>query len=97
MAMLPPKRWDDVKDELEKDWDRTSLAYKRPWEEVQNDIRFGWEQGVNPRFRGASFDDVESELQRHWEASFPHARFEDWRYLKDAVKAGFDRARQELG
>lgn len=94
MAMLPPKRWEEVRDELRTDWERTYLAYKRPWEEVRDDVRFGWEQGMSPRYQGGTFDDVESELQRRWEESFPHAKFEDWRYLKEAVKVGFDRAIQ---
>ncbi|MBI4322058.1 MAG: hypothetical protein HY675_26500 [Chloroflexi bacterium] len=97
MAMFPPRRWDDVRNDLRSDWDRTYLAYKRPWEEVQDDVRFGWEQGSNPRYLGAKFEDVEDELQKLWETSFPHARFEDWRYLKEAVRLGFDRAKQEHG
>jgi len=94
MAMRQPTRWEDVARELRQDWESTTLARKRPWEEVRDDIRFGWEQGMNPQYQGATFDDVEDELQRRWEASFPHARFEDWRSLRDAVQAGFDRAKQ---
>jgi len=97
MAMLPPKRWDDVRHDLRADWESTYLAYKRPWDEVKDDVRFGWEQGMSVKYRGATFDDAETELQSRWESSVPHAKFEDWRYLKEAVKVGFDRAKQEMG
>lgn len=90
------REWQQVRDDLRHEWDTTIMGSRRPWEEVQDDVHFGWTQSLRPEFRGAVFDDVESELQRLWEQRVPHARYEDWRSVKEAVRVGFERGQQEL-
>ncbi|MCL5960889.1 MAG: hypothetical protein M1358_16580 [Chloroflexi bacterium] len=94
--MASIRDWRQVQGELRHDWDTTVLGSRRPWDEVQDDIHFGWSQAMRPDFRGARFEDVESELQRLWEQRVPHARHEDWLSVREAVRAGFERGQEEL-
>lgn len=94
--MAQVRDWQQIRGDLMHDWDMTTLGARRPWDEVQDDIHFGWSQAMRPEFRTATFDDLESELQRLWEQRVPHARYEDWRSVKEAVRAGFERGQQEL-
>ncbi len=94
---MPQARdWQQVQTDLRHDWDATILGARRPWTEVQDDIHFGWSQAMRAEFRGAKFEDVESELQALWEQRVPHARYEDWRSVREAVRTGFGRGQQEL-
>ena len=85
--------WDYVSKELAREWGETSLGHSHPWDEVQDDVHFGWDQARSPEFDGAEWPDVESEIQRRWEQSFPHRGYEDWRMVGEAVRLGFNRAR----
>lgn len=95
--MAYARDWQQVRDELHRDWDATIIGTRRPWDEVQDDIQFGWTQALRPEFHGARFEEVESELQSLWEQRVPHARYEDWRSIKEAVRTGFERGQSELG
>ncbi len=86
--------WSYASRELRREWESTSLNYSRPWEEVEGDVRFGWEQGMSPEFDGADWPDVESELQRRWEETYPHSDHEDWRAVSEAIRLGFLRAKE---
>ncbi len=88
--------WQQVQGDLQHEWNATILGARRPWNEVQDDIRFGWNQAMRPEFRGAAFEEVESELQRLWEQRVPHARYEDWRSVREACRTGFQRGQQEV-
>lgn len=86
--------WSYASRDLERDWGSVPLSHSRPWDEVMDDVRFGWEQAMNPEFRGAEWSDVETELQRRWEENYPHADYEDWRDVSEAVRLGFNRAKE---
>ncbi len=85
--------WPYVSKELEKEWETIPISHSRPWDEIQDDVRFGWDQARLPEFDGAEWPDVEDEIQRRWEQSFPHRGYEDWRMVGEAVRLGFLRAR----
>ena len=89
-------RWEDARSELRREWESTVVGQRRPWEDVQDDVHFGWQAGVNPEFRGAAWPEVEEILQRRWEERYPHARFEDWRSVSDAIRLGFERGEETL-
>ncbi len=86
--------WSYASRELQREWDGTSLSHSHPWDEIQDDVRFGWEQAMRPEFQGAEWPDVEGELQRRWEESYPHRDYEDWRVVGEAVRLGFNRAKE---
>ncbi len=94
MATLP--KWEEVRDDLRREWESTTLGLRRPWEEVADDVRFGYEMGISEEFQQAAWDEVRDLLQRRWEERYPHARFEDWRGVEEAVRLGFMRAKEEL-
>ena len=87
--------WESVEPQLRQAWETTILASRRPWNEIRDDARFGWDQAHKPEYAGADWADIVGELQSRWE-HFPHAHFEDWLACEDAVRLGFQRAR-ELG
>jgi len=85
--------WEEIEPQLRQEWDSTVVATRRPWNEVRDDVRFGWEQAHRPELAGADWADVVGVLEGRWE-SFPHAHFEDWHACEDAVRLGFQRARE---
>ncbi len=89
--------WIYASRELEKEWDSVPIHHSRPWDEIRDDVFFGWEQARNPEFDGAEWDDVRDVLQQRWEESYPHPGYEDWRAVEDAVKLGFNRAKGRVG
>ena len=91
------EEWSYVSKELRKEWESVPLSHSHSWEEIESDVRFGWEQAMSPEFEGAQWSDVESEIQRRWEQSFPHADYEDWRTISEAVRLGFNRAKEMVG
>lgn len=91
--MAQESDWPYISRQLQEEWEETSLAHSHPWDEIQDDVRFGWEQAISPEFDGAQWEDVESELQRRWEQSFPHRDYEDWRVVSEAVRLGFNQAK----
>jgi hypothetical protein len=88
--------WSYISRELEKEWSSTPLSHSHPWEEIQDDVRFGWEQAMSPEFSGAQWDDVSDLLQQRWEESYPHPGYEDWRIVGEAVRLGFNRAKEQV-
>lgn len=94
---MSQEEWAYVSRELEREWEGTGLSHSHPWEEIQDDVRFGWDQGMTPEFEGAEWDDVRDILQRRWEQSFPHRDYEDWRMVGEAVRLGFIRAKEQVG
>jgi hypothetical protein len=88
--------WGTVSSDLEEEWEGTPISRSRPWDEIQDDVRFGWEQAMQPEFDGAEWEDVEDALQERWEQNYPHADYEDWRSVVDAVKLGFERAKEQV-
>ncbi len=88
--------WPYVSRELEREWEETTLSHSHPWEEIQDDVRFGWDQAMQSEFAGAEWEDVAGEIQRRWEMNFPHRDFEDWRTVGEAVRLGFVRAKEQV-
>ncbi len=93
---MSQQEWGLVSRELQEEWEDTPLSHSRPWEEIQDDVRFGWDQAMRPEFDGAEWDDVEDVLQARWEQNYPHADYEDWQSVVDAVKLGFGRAKEQV-
>ena len=93
---MSQEEWSYVSRELEKEWNTIPLSHSHPWEEIQDDVHFGWDQAVSPEFEGAQWDDVSSEIQRRWEQNYPHRSYEDWRVVGEAVRVGFNRAKERV-
>ncbi len=88
--------WSYASRELEREWEETPLGHTRPWDEIKDDVLFGWNQAMSPEFDGAQWDDVRDVLQERWENEYPHPDYEDWRAVEDAVKLGFTRAKEQV-
>jgi len=64
----------------------------KPYEEYEDAYRYGWESAARPEYRGKSFDEVESELERGWRRE-EGAAGRSWLDVKDAARDAFDRVR----
>ena len=95
-------RWDDYREQYRTDWERANPG--RNWSDVEHGYRYGWESALNDRDRSRAYGDVESDLQRGWGdydrglhtsstgAQAGHA----WDDLKDTVRHGWERAKQQF-
>lgn len=59
------------------------------YEQLQPAYRYGYHLGLNPRYRGSDWSQVEPEIRRDWEAH----NYGPWDRFKDAVHYAWDRAR----
>ncbi len=91
--MTQESDWPYISQQLREEWEGTTLAHSHPWEEIEDDVRFGWEQARSPEFDGAQWEDVQDTIQSRWESNFPHRGYEDWRMVGEAVRLGFNRAK----
>ncbi len=93
---MSQQEWSYVSRELEREWNSTPLSHSHPWEEIEGDVHFGWDQAMSPEFEGAQWDDVQDLLQQRWEQTYPHPGYEDWRVVSEAVRVGFNRAKEQV-
>ena len=91
--MSPHSAWSRFAPELEREREENPLSYSYPWDEIQNDVRFGWEEAMDPDLLGADWSQVENEVRRRWEQNFPHHGYGEWTTLGEAVRLGFSRVR----
>jgi len=64
-----------------------------PYEHYEPGYRYGWESSLGTEYEGHEFEDVESELERSWDAlSGENAR--EWEEAREAVRDAWDRARE---
>jgi uncharacterized protein (TIGR02271 family) len=50
--------------------------------------RYGYEMASDPRYRGRSFDEVESDLRTDYGSRYPNST---WEKMKDAIRYGWDK------
>lgn len=70
--------------------------FGRNYDEFQPAFRYGWESATRPENRGRKFEDVQEDLSRHW-SEFNASMRNDWRYMRDAVRYGYNRIQRRLG
>jgi hypothetical protein len=85
--------WSNVYRNLQDEWEEPLFGPSRAWSEIEDDVRFGWEQASSEEFDSARWDDVEHEIRRRWESIFPDRDHDDWSKAIEKVRRGFDRAR----
>jgi hypothetical protein len=51
--------------------------------------RYGYDLGMNERYRGRTWGDLETDFRRDWEVRQPGT----WEKFKDAIRYGWDRVR----
>lgn len=95
-------RWEDYRDRYCTDWEGANPG--RSWDETEHSYRYGWESAQDQRFSGRNYADVENGLQQGW--SDYDIRYHintsgtlmerGWDNLKDNVRHGWERAKQEV-
>lgn len=58
------------------------------YETYQPAYRYGYDMASDPRYRGRSFDDVESDLRTDYGRRYPNST---WEKMKDAVRYGWNK------
>lgn len=103
MQHPPTYRWEDYEDQFRSDWERSYP--NTPWNDVSYGYRYGWEQANDPRYRNRDWNAVESDLRTGWNdwetrnrgaAGLGHQLKQGWEDLKDSVRHGWNRARNEV-
>lgn len=96
-----PRNWPDYSTRYQADWQ--ARYPDKPWQEHEHAYRYGWEYGSNPQFAGRDFDTMNQDMERDWPNR--HSRWgsdvvgrieRGWHDVKETVREGFSRARQEI-
>ncbi|HEX6292608.1 MAG TPA: hypothetical protein VFZ66_25720 [Herpetosiphonaceae bacterium] len=94
-------RWEDYSDQYRTDWERSNP--NRPWNDIEHGYRYGWQSAMDDRYRGRSYTDIESDLQRGWNdydrtyrTSTGTQMERTWDDFKDTVRQGWERAKQQF-
>jgi hypothetical protein len=69
---------------------------KRTWEEAEGNYQIGWLAGIDQRYAGRKFDDIEPDLRQEYQArSKGTGSGDDWKRLREEIREGWRRARGE--
>jgi uncharacterized protein (TIGR02271 family) len=79
--------WDQAMPEYRSRWEQRAGASGGRWEEVEPGYRYGWELRNDSRYRGRSWDQVESDVQRDW--STRH-RDTPWERVRDSIRDSWE-------
>jgi hypothetical protein len=63
-----------------------------PYEHYESGYRYGWQSALGDEHAGREFDDVESELERSWDAQHGE-NAQDWEEARHAARDAWERAR----
>ncbi|HEV8610812.1 MAG TPA: hypothetical protein VGS98_12190 [Thermoanaerobaculia bacterium] len=64
-----------------------------PYEHYEPGYRYGWQRAIGSDFEGRDFDDVESELERSWDAQHGE-NAQEWGEARHVVRDAWHRARE---
>lgn len=67
-----------------------------PYEHYEPGFRYGWQSALSDDHAGREFDDVESELERSWDAQHGE-NAQDWEEARAAARDAWERARNRNG
>ena len=70
--------------------------FGRNYDEFQPAFRYGWESAAKPENHGRPFEEVESDLHRHW-SEYTGSSRTDWDYMRAAAHYGYNRIQRRLG
>src|SRR4029453_16842023 len=65
-----------------------------PYEHYEPGYRYGWQNALDTAYEGREFDDVESELERSWDARHGENR-QEWDQAREGGRGAWHRARRE--
>jgi hypothetical protein len=85
--------WTHVYRNLQDEWEETPIEPSRAWSEIEEDVRFGWEQAASEEFDAARWEDVEHEIRRRWEAASSDPDYDSWEKAVEKVRRGFSRGK----
>jgi len=80
------RRWHDVQSDFRSRWEQSSAGRGGLWAEHEPAYRYGWEASNDDRYRGRSWDVIQPDLQRDWEARYPDR---PWSKFSPAVREGW--------
>ena len=88
--------FDILEPQLKAEWEAQYRAIGLDWEEIREAYHFGWDAAQRPEFTWLDWTDVEQDLARHWYLPEEATELNSWDYVKEAVRAGWERSRQAL-
>ena len=94
---------EDLDEVAEGDYWRQNFRRRQPWElwlGGEDDETSAWMRATSPsgqaEYEGRDFDDVESELERSWDALHGE-NAQEWEEAREVVRDGWHRARERSG
>jgi hypothetical protein len=74
----------DFRNDFQTRYGSSGAAY----DDYAPSYRYGYEMANDPRYRGRSFDEVESDLRSDYSNRYPNST---WEKIKDSVRYGWDK------
>jgi hypothetical protein len=65
-----------------------------PYEHYEPGYRYGWQSALGTDYEGREYEDVESELERSWDALYGE-NVREWEEAREAVRDARERARDQ--
>jgi uncharacterized protein (TIGR02271 family) len=78
----------DLTDDFRRNFTSTYAASGGRFETYAPAYQYGYEMASDPRYRGRSYSEVESDLRTEYGRRYPNST---WEKMKDAVRYGWDR------
>ncbi|HWR50767.1 MAG TPA: YsnF/AvaK domain-containing protein [Bryobacteraceae bacterium] len=76
------------RNDFHRDFETRYARGGQNWESYEPAYMYGYRMGGDPRYKGKSWDQVESELRSSYERDYPKSR---WDQMRDAVRYGWDK------
>ncbi|MBI2865160.1 MAG: hypothetical protein HYX94_11420 [Chloroflexi bacterium] len=97
--MVLPERgrlsWQAIEQEANREWEAAYGKTGLHWDQAKEAYQYGWEAAQRPELAGLDWEMVESDLAGHWFRPQLATEEFSWDYIKVAVRAGWQKARQQ--
>lgn len=88
------ERWKAEEPRLKRAWKRHYGYMGLHWDEIKDAYQFGWIASQRPEFAHSTWEEVEDDLAEHWYNPLLATEETAWDYVREAVEAGWERARE---
>jgi hypothetical protein len=89
-AQFAGRDFDTFENDFREHYEQHYATSDYEYEQYLPAYRYGYDLGMNERYRDDDWDRIEAEARREWESSHPASVWEDF---KDAIREGWERVR----
>ena len=88
--------WQNTEQEASWEWEAKYGKTGMHWDQAKEAYRYGWEAAQRPELAGLDWEMVERDLAEHWFRPQLATEEFSWDYIKVAVRAGWQKAKQQI-